>query len=253
MHAEPVKGEWRSWTWGEVWNVSFNFAKSLVALGASHRSAVNIIGYNSPFWIWAFYGTILADNIAVGVYTTNTPGACQYVADHSSAEVIMAENETQMYKYLDILHQLPKLKAIIVWSINRFPQKPNKIVYGWEEFLELGNKETGLPQSCEDIVLERIENQVPGKCCNIVYTSGTTGNPKGVMLTHDNQYFVYTQMLKNAEDEKVQLGKERIVSYLPLSHSAAQLNDILANLIGRFQIYFARPDALQDSLVGKFI
>lgn len=85
-----------------------------------------------------------------------------------------------------------------------------------------------------------------------MYTSGTTGNPKGVMLTHDNMYFVVAQFLRNWEDQGIDDGRERVVSYLPLSHSAAQCTDILMNLVARAQIYFARPDALQGTLVGKF-
>lgn len=71
------------------------------------------------------------------------------------------------------------------------------------------------------------------------------------MLTHDSQHFVIRQMLENGSDEGMEDGKERVVSYLPLSHSAAQSNDILSNVVARTQIYFARPDALQGTLVGK--
>jgi len=168
MHAELIKGKWDFWTWGETWDISFRFAKSLIAYCVSHsmdsRASVNIIGFNSPYWIWAFYGTIMADNVAVGVYTTNTTSACQYVAEHSSAELIVAEDEIQMQKYLDILDQLPKLKGIVVWGKDRFENKPHSIVMGWKEFLELGDRDSGQPQSYADKVNARIENQVPGKC-----------------------------------------------------------------------------------------
>ena len=192
----------------------------------------------------------MADMISVGLYITNTPSACQYVAEHSSAEMVVAENEAQMQKYLEILDQLPLLKGIVVWGVDRFTDRPHEMVMGWEEFLELGDKESGLEKSYEDMVYEKIENQVPGKCCNVVYTSGTTGNPKGVMLTHDNMTFVISQFLRNWEDQGIEDGRERVVSYLPLSHSAAQVVDILVNLVARGQIYFARPDALQGTLVG---
>ena len=249
MHAETKVGKWTFWTWGEVWDISFQFAKALISFGVSKRSAVNIIGFNSPEWFFAFHGTIMADCISVGVYTTNTPSACQYVAEHSSAELVVVEDEIQMQKYLEILDQLPKLKGIVVWGVDRFEQKPHSIVMTWKEFLERGNSETGTNETLEDVVIDRIEKQVPGMCCDIVYTSGTTGNPKGVMLTHDNMFFVMAQVLRNWEDQGIEDGRERVVSYLPLSHSAAQIVDLINNLVSRCQVYFARPDALQGSLV----
>jgi long-chain-fatty-acid--CoA ligase ACSBG len=155
----------------------------------------------------------------------------------------------QAKKYLEVLDQLPKLKGIVVWNVDSFAEKPHDIVMTWKEFLELGDRDSGRNRSYADVVNERIERQVPGMCCNIVYTSGTTGNPKGVMLTHDNMFFVIAQVLREWEDQGIEDGRERVVSYLPLSHSAAQVVDLLNNLVARTQIYFARPDALQGSLV----
>ena len=99
------------------------------------------------------------------------------------------------------------------------------------------------------IINSRIEEQIPGMCWNIVYTSGTTGNPKGVMLTHDNMVFTFDTFFKELQNQGIEAGKERIVTYLPLSHIAAQVHDIMSNLMIGTQLYFARPDALQGSLV----
>ena len=121
-------GNWKSYTWKQSWDICFSIARSLVALGINKRSSVNIIGFNSPEWLFAFHGAIIADCIAVGVYTTNSPPACQYVAEHSSCEIVFAENEKQMGKYLEILDQLPKLKAIVVWGDSSIKNKPKNIV-----------------------------------------------------------------------------------------------------------------------------
>jgi len=101
---------------------------------------------------------------------------------------------------------------------------------------------------------ERAPAQKPGECCTLIYTSGTTGSPKAVMVSHDNITFVVQSFA-----EFVALGtyaKHRLVSYLPLSHVAAQAIDVYAALctVGRVQnieevtLYFARPDALKGSL-----
>lgn len=86
-------GKWVKWTWQEYYEDVKNFGKALLAVDASERSSVNIIGFNSPEWLIAFMGAIFANNIPSGVYTTNSPEACLYVAKHSDAEVIVAENK----------------------------------------------------------------------------------------------------------------------------------------------------------------
>ena len=84
-------------------------------------------------------------------------------------------------------------------------------------------------------------------CANLVYTSGTTGPPKGVMLSHDNLLWTLTASQSVLE---LDLSDERIVSYLPLSHAAAQIADLINNLSTKATIFFARPDALKGSLIG---
>lgn len=92
---------------------------------------------------------------------------------------------------------------------------------------------------------------VPNQICNFVYTSGTTGNPKAVMLTHDNMTYAVQVGLSDAIlDYKDQLdGQERLVSYLPLSHVAAQYFDLIVFLFYNVTVYFAKPDALSGSLL----
>ena len=70
-----------------------NFARALIYLKISTMKASNIIGFNSRSWFVAFYGSIYAKVLPVGVYSTNGPDACKYIADHSEAEVIIAENK----------------------------------------------------------------------------------------------------------------------------------------------------------------
>ncbi|KAH0625943.1 hypothetical protein JD844_034332 [Phrynosoma platyrhinos] len=115
---------------------------------------------------------------AVGVYTTNSPEACQYVAENCGANIIVVENDKQLQKILEIESKLPLLKAIIQYGQKIKEKRPN--LYSWNEFMALGSRIS------DDLLDKIIESQSPSQCCTLIYTSGTTGQPKGVMLSHDN-------------------------------------------------------------------
>jgi len=80
-----------TWTWNKFYDDAMAFAKALQALGVDERKAINIMGFNSPEWVLAFFGGILHNNVLTGVYITNGPEACQYQAAHSEAQVIVCD------------------------------------------------------------------------------------------------------------------------------------------------------------------
>lgn len=104
------------WSWGRYYKEARSFAKATIALGMRERGAANIIGWNAPEWFIAFTGTILANLIPAGVYTTNSPEACLYVAENSEAQIIVVENQTQLQKYEGVLEKLDQVKAFVVYA-----------------------------------------------------------------------------------------------------------------------------------------
>ncbi|NXH39283.1 ACBG2 ligase, partial [Dicaeum eximium] len=214
---------------------------SCLQLGLQRFHGVGILGFNSAEWFIADIGAILAGGFAVGIYTTNSPEACHYVAENCSANIIVVENHKQLQKILEIEHRLPHLKAIVQYKEEIKEQRPN--LYSWREFMQLGSD---VPDSQLEAI---IASQKPNQCCTLIYTSGTTGQPKGVMLSHDNLTWTAVAagrfiMLSDARERQ-----EEVVSYLPLSHIAAQMCDIWAAMTFGVQVYFAQPDALKGSLV----
>jgi long-chain-fatty-acid--CoA ligase ACSBG len=214
-------------------------AKALIHLQVPERACVNIIGVNSPEWVFAFFGSIVINTVAVGVYPTNQTDACLYVANHSEAQVIFAQNEIQVKKYLPILDKLPMLKAVVCWLPTAEFQTlrqghPN--FYTWAEFLSLGTP--------ADDPRPRIAHLSPAAACTVVYTSGTTGPPKGVMLSHDN--YIWTAKAIIATQGFTQ--DEEMVSFLPLSHCMAQCVDIFITLVLHSTLTFADDKALQGTL-----
>ncbi|XP_062854876.1 long-chain-fatty-acid--CoA ligase ACSBG2 isoform X2 [Trichomycterus rosablanca] len=234
--------QWRKINYTEYYAMCRAAAKSFLKLGLERCHGVGILGFNSLEWFIADVGAILAGGFAVGIYTTNSPEACQYVAENCQANVIVVENHKQLQKILQIQDKLPHLKAIVQYKDALKEKKPN--LYTWAEFMELGRDEPDAP--LDDV----IASQKPNQCCTLIYTSGTTGQPKGVMLSHDNltwTAFSTTQTIHLSEADQSQ---EVVVSYLPLSHIAAQMVDIWITMRVGGAAYFAQPDALKGSLVN---
>uniref|UniRef100_A0A4W3KC00 Long-chain-fatty-acid--CoA ligase ACSBG2 n=1 Tax=Callorhinchus milii TaxID=7868 RepID=A0A4W3KC00_CALMI len=240
--ASKQGDQWKKLTFKQYYDECRNAAKSFVKLGLERFHGVGILGFNSPEWFIADIGAILAGGLAVGIYTTNSPEACHYVAENSEANILVVENNKQLQKILQIQDQLPHLKAIVQYKDEVKEKRPN--VYTWADFMQVG-------RSVSDSELDEIiASQKPNQCCTLVYTSGTTGKPKGVMLSHDNLTWTAgvagnTVNLRAATD-----SQESVISYLPLSHIAAQMIDIWLSIKCGGATYFAQPDALKGSLVN---
>ncbi|XP_053906399.1 long-chain-fatty-acid--CoA ligase ACSBG2 isoform X2 [Cuculus canorus] len=239
--ASKKDGQWIKLTYKTYYHECWKAAKSFLKLGLERFHGVCILGFNSAEWFIADIGAILAGGFAVGIYATNSPEACHYVAENCSANVVVVENDKQLQKILEIRRRLPHLKAIVQYGEEIKEKRPG--LYSWSEFMALG-------KDIPDLQLrEIIESQKPNQCCTLIYTSGTTGQPKGVMLSHDNLTWTAVAagrflMLANTKEQE-----EVVVSYLPLSHIAAQMCDIWVPIAYGAQVFFAQPDALKGSLI----
>uniref|UniRef100_A0A7N8WTX3 long-chain-fatty-acid--CoA ligase n=1 Tax=Mastacembelus armatus TaxID=205130 RepID=A0A7N8WTX3_9TELE len=236
--ASKEEGQWVTLTWRQYYEQCRAAAKSFLKLGLKRYNGVGILGFNSPEWFISDIGCILAGGLATGIYTTNSPEACQYVAAHCTANILVVENQKQLDKILQVRNQLPHLKAIVQYKGELKKKAP--FLYTWAEFMKFGED---VPEEQLDAVIDSLR---ANECCTLIYTSGTTGNPKGVMLSHDN--LTWTARSAAAIVNTVS-GEEKVVSYLPLSHVAAQVFDMWICMSSAATTYFAEPDALKGSLV----
>jgi long-chain-fatty-acid--CoA ligase ACSBG len=246
-NSNPLS-DYTVWTWSDYWSDCMKFAKALLKLNVSKFDVINIIGFNSPEWLISNLGSNLAGCIAAGVYSTNSAEQCHYPTNHSKAKVVILEDNKQLKKYTENSSPYVALKTIAVWA--ETPQadlvtslkKKGITVVSWTEFLELGSS------TSDDKVAERYNSIKPGHCSSLIYTSGTTGNPKAVMISHDNITWTAGDLMQHYMD----LGcDDRVVSFLPLSHIAAQICDIYFPLLTGGATYFARPDALKGTLTDS--
>lgn len=232
--TEESETAWKTVTWGEFGALVHRAARALVGLGVERGSGVAILGFNSVEWLVADIAAIFAGAIAAGIYTTNGPEACQYVIDHCRARIVFVEDNKLAARVLSIKDQCPRLVHVVVWK----EAEPIAGTMSWAQFMASGEEVT------DEAVKAISDSLQPGHCATLIYTSGTTGNPKAAMASHDN----LTWTARVAWGVLQQTAGSVSLSYLPLSHIAAQMLDIYGPMVAGGTVYFARPDALKGSL-----
>jgi len=228
--------EWVKWTYKQYLDEVKAVAKAFIKLGLKPFHSVGIVGFNSPEWHISSIAAVVAGGLAAGIYTTNSVDATRYVAEHSRANIMVVEDEETLAKVETFQDRLPELAQIIQYT--GFSRSPG--VLSWQSLVEIGNAES------DEAFNERLANQAVNQACTLVYTSGTTGNPKGVMLSQDNLTWT-AQRAHEVYDWK--FDHEEIVSYLPLSHVAGTFIDIYLTMFGGGTVNFADKMALQGTLL----
>jgi len=228
-------GKWKETKWNAYRDEVRTAAKAFIKLGVEPGKGVSILAFNCPQWHVADLAAIYVGARPAGIYTTNSPEQCKYVAEHSEAAVAVVENDDQLKKFLEIRDSLPDLKAIVMM----YGDSSEENVYAWPEFLKLG-------EEVEDDALEaRISAQKPDDVCTYIYTSGTTGDPKAVMISHDNITWTAQAALESlgAQDD------DQMISYLPLSHIAEQIVTLHGPMVAGATVSYAESiDKLGDNL-----
>lgn len=245
---------WKTWTWREYRAQVDAFGVALIRIGGCGKfDVVNILGFNAPEWFFANFGAMAAGCVPAGIYATNNAAACHYISAHSQAKVVVVEGAKQLQKYLEIAQDLPFLKAIVVYGEDTLPSNATQCkvpCYVWKDFLKAGtstSKDDTTNNTTTNTLKERSASWKPGETCTLIYTSGTTGPPKAVMITNDNITWTVRTMLLVTRRGKMD-DSDHMISYLPLSHIAAQMLDMHMPLKTGTQIHFAQPDALQGTL-----
>lgn len=228
--------EWVKWTYAEYQDDCKSAAKAFIKLGLKRFHSVGILGFNAPEWHISAVAAVLAGGLTAGIYTTNSMDATRYVAEHSRANIMVVEDEEQYAKIESCWDRLPHLQTVVQYT--GFPRSPG--VLSWQKLIEIGRAEP------DSVLQERLQQQAVNQACTLVYTSGTTGNPKAVMLSQDNITWTVTRA---QEVYGWTYDCEETVSYLPLSHVAGTFIDIYLSMLGGGTVWFADKMALQGTLL----
>ncbi len=218
--------ETESVTWEEFRDQARRVGKSLMALGLEKGDKANILSYTRYRWVLTDVGCASIGSCAVGIYQSLLGEDVKYIINHSEAVLVFAEDEAQLEKLLEIREEIPAVRKVILFS----GEAPNNDwVMTYDEFLELG----------VDISNEALEARIdavgPEDVATIVYTSGTTGIPKGAVLTHDNLTFTPQSVYGSTQ---ILEGDETLL-FLPLAHIFARTL-VFSALVGGSTTTFAR-------------
>ncbi|AAL64213.1 ABC transporter ATP-binding component [Pyrobaculum aerophilum str. IM2] len=231
---EKTWGIWRPTTWHEYYERVSKFAYGLLALGFRRGDHLAVVGYNRPEILIAEQSAMALGGISVGVYPDTLPEERAYWLDYTDVKVVVAEDQEQVDKILVVKKDLPKLEYIIYWDERmmwQYKDIKEPGLLSWKEVEKLGEE---VRKSDSKLLEELIAKTHPDDVCLILSTSGTTGRPKGVMLTYSSMM----SMAKNLwEVDPIQENFE-YVSYLPFGWIGEQMMSLAMHMLVGFKINF---------------
>jgi len=222
-------GRWREYTWREYAERASRAGLGFAALGVVAGEKIAIAGENRPEWLFADIGAQGMGMITVGVYPTSPAAEIEYILEHSESVVAVVEDEEQLDKVLAVRERLPALRHIVIIETrgtHRYLEQPD--ILSFDDLLALG---AGRDMAEYETAVEHLE---PGDVAVLVYTSGTTGPPKGAMLTHHN-LAVAGRACAGTLGWKPWFDT---LSYLPLCHVAERLFSVAIALTVGYTVHF---------------
>jgi long-chain acyl-CoA synthetase len=203
-------GIWQSWTWSQMRDEIFALANGMAALGFKRGDKLAIVGRNRPRLYWGICAAQCLGGIPVPVYQDSVADEMQYVLEHSGVSFVLAEDQEQVDKMLDIHDSCPEMQHVIYDDPRGLKDYDKAHLH---DFAELQKQGREFAKENPDYLMQEIQAGKGEDIGIFLYTSGTTGKPKGVVMTNDNVLITARNSVKfdNLTSE------EEIVSYLPMA------------------------------------
>lgn len=230
-------GIWAETSWAQYWEAILDVGHALLALGVERGDRVGIQAENRPEWLILDMATVAVRGITVGLYPTNPAAETEYLLTHSGAAIHLAEDQEQVDKVLEIEAELPDLRTILYVEPRGLRTYTDPRLMAWTDLVAKGREHRAAHPG---LVEQAIEAAEPDDVITLVYTSGTTGPPKGAMLTHANAEFALDTVLEHSPFADPPPGpKDLTLSYLPLCHVAERVLTTWYNAGAGTQVNFA--------------
>ncbi|HEV8428859.1 MAG TPA: AMP-dependent synthetase/ligase [Pyrinomonadaceae bacterium] len=234
---------WQGISWQRFEQETFDFAVALLSLGLKCGGSICILMGNVPEWPISDIGTIMAGGVGVGLYPTSSAEQVAYIINHSDAEFVLVDSHEQLQKVLSVRDQLAKVRQIITLdeSSRQEPEAgtglplhaapANGLVSSYRDLIARGRSERA---RLSPLLKERAEGANPDDIAIMVYTSGTTGLPKGACLSH--RYIINS--VESLRQTIPIYDTDVSFSYLPFCHVAERISGLYNRLYAGASAYF---------------
>jgi len=239
---EKDYGIWQSFTWQEYYEHVKYFCLGMVALGLKRDDKVSIIGDNRPEWIYAELSSQCVGAVPIGIYQDSVLKEITYIINLSRSKFVVAEDQEQCDKILDMIDEMPSVEHIIYHDPKGMRTYDDPKLLYFPEVEKMGRDyEKEHPGFFEEQVEATSETDVAAICT----TSGTTGNPKLSLLSHLNM----VSMARNLGEVDKKYETDDFVSFLPLPWIGEQMMAISSSLLFGFTVNFPeKPETAQDNV-----
>ena len=223
-------GIWNEYTWADWGEQSKLVGLGLKTLGLERGDVCSIASEVNKEWLFTDLGAICIGGVCNGVYPTDAPNQVEYLINDSGTRFYFAEDEEQLDKVLEVRDRTPTLKKVIIFDMEGLRHLDDEMCISFGELLELGRQQ----REKEDVWEAEIAKAKPNDLMILTYTSGTTGAPKGAMISQTNMLFMMNA-LQNA------LGvnpNDRQLGFLPLAHVAGRMLYTFAVIQSKSMVHF---------------
>ena len=218
MMRQKDLGIWRSYSWREVGTIVSEIAAGLVHLGFEPGETASVLANTSREWVWTDLAVLSAGGVCNGIYPTDAAAQVQYLSQDSASAYLFVEDDEQLDKFLEVRDALPAIRKVVVFDMEGLGELGDPQVIGLDELRALGREHL---RAHPGVIERRRATRGAQDVAILVYTSGTTGRPKGAMITHANLCAVLSG-LSSSLFEGMPEGGERI-AFLPLCHIAERM------------------------------
>ena len=234
-------GQWRTLTWSELDTTARHVAAALVARGLDARAPVAIMATNRIEHVVADHAALLAGGVPMSIYNTLSPEQVSYIAGHAEPQAVFLESVDHLERWAPALAEVPSVRLVVgIGDLVGHGYDDERFVT-WDDLVAEG---AGLPRESVDLRADAVSTEDPA---TILYTSGTTGDPKGVVLSHANVVYECESTLRRNGVEPGNIT----LSYLPYAHIAERvLSMYLPPLVGDWHVHLVGdPAVLLPALV----